>query len=293
MTLVQTALSALEILLLLVGAVLLGRLVLVRQVRDRWLLSPRLVRWPVAPLEFLLFLLLMFNVALFSQAGARALFGDKISSAADREGLEVIAYGFAFHSSSILCWLLYWAWRRSRRIPADSAAPEITGETPPPPPAVPVATSLRIAFAAFAAVIPVLLAASWGWTALLRRFGLPDERQDIIDIFTQTQSPAILAGIALLAIVIAPLNEELLFRAGVFRFARDRASRPAALLLSSVFFAALHANLASFLPLVLLGVTLALAYEKSGSLVSSVALHALFNLNTTLIVLSGLPELSP
>jgi hypothetical protein len=55
----------------------------------------------------------------------------------------------------------------------------------------------------------------------------------------------------------------------------------------------LHANLASFVPLALLGIGLALVYEKTGSLVAPVVLHALFNLNTTLIVFSGLPELSP
>ncbi|MDD3181029.1 MAG: CPBP family intramembrane metalloprotease [Opitutaceae bacterium] len=296
MTPVQIAVSTFEILLLIAGAALLGRALRRRDLRAGWLHSSRLPRWPVAVFEFLLLIFIILNTALFAQAGVRALWGPSIQTATDREGWEVIAYGLAFHGSSLLCWLAFWALRRARRKRRFAMAAE--AQPPPGEPAMDPTTTfahhpVRTALVAFLAVIPILTVTSLGWSALLRACGLPDERQDIIDIFAHTGSPFIVTGIVLLATVIAPLNEELLFRAGIYRFLRDRISRPVALLLSSIIFASLHANLASFLPLTLLGLTLALAYENSGSLASPVILHSLFNLNTSLIVLTGLPELSP
>jgi membrane protease YdiL (CAAX protease family) len=42
-----------------------------------------------------------------------------------------------------------------------------------------------------------------------------------------------------------------------------------------------------------LGMILALAYEATGSIRVAIVAHALFNLNTVLIVLSGLTEAGP
>ena len=55
-------------------------------------------------------------------------------------------------------------------------------------------------------------------------------------------------------------------------------------------FGAAHANWASFVPLAVLGVVLALAYEATGDIRVPIVAHGLFNLNTILIVLSGLPQ---
>jgi membrane protease YdiL (CAAX protease family) len=97
----------------------------------------------------------------------------------------------------------------------------------------------------------------------------------------------ILAGMLTVACVVAPLNEELLFRAGIYRFCRQHLGRNWALLISGCLFGALHANWASFLPLALFGIALALAYEATGDIRVSVLTHALFNLNTVVLVLAG------
>jgi membrane protease YdiL (CAAX protease family) len=90
------------------------------------------------------------------------------------------------------------------------------------------------------------------------------------------------------ACVLAPIYEEVLFRAGLYRFCRQRLGRPLALLASGLLFGALHLNLASFAPLSLFGMVLAVAYESTGSIRVAIVAHALFNLNSVLIVLSGL-----
>jgi membrane protease YdiL (CAAX protease family) len=97
-----------------------------------------------------------------------------------------------------------------------------------------------------------------------------------------------------LAVVIAPLNEELVFRAGIFRYLRTRIPRWAALLLPALTFAALHVNwqnlqgLSSLAPLVVLAIVLAIAYERTGNIGTSIVAHACFNLNTIVVILSGL-----
>jgi uncharacterized protein len=135
--------------------------------------------------------------------------------------------------------------------------------------------------------LPVLVAVSWPWKHLLQRLGWPTDQQELVDMLIQADSMGFVVVMLVLAVVVAPITEELLFRGGLFRFLRTRTPRPVALLLPAALFAALHANLAAFLPLLLLGVILALAYERTGSLTVPIVAHALFNLNTIALVLAG------
>ena len=87
--------------------------------------------------------------------------------------------------------------------------------------------------------------------------------------------------------VTAPISEELLFRAGIFRFLRTRLPRWAAILVPAVLFAAAHVNLATCVQLTVLGVIFALSYERTGSLGTAIIAHAAFNLNNVLLILAG------
>jgi hypothetical protein len=158
----------------------------------------------------------------------------------------------------------------------------------PPAPARPWAQVLRIAGFTLLAAMPVLIIVNLGWTLLLKKLGLPEEPQDLIAVFANTKSPFVVAGMLLVACGLAPLYEELLFRSGLYRVCRQRMGRNAALLLSGGLFGAAHANWASFLPLAVLGMVLALAYEATGDIRVPIVVHGLFNLNTVLLVLSGL-----
>jgi len=99
---------------------------------------------------------------------------------------------------------------------------------------------------------------------------------------------------SLLAIVVAPFTEEMIFRAGLFRFFRGRMPHWLAVVASSVLFGACHLiqspieNLPEFLPLVVLGCILSVAYERTGRIGTTIVAHALFNLNTIVILLAGL-----
>ena len=281
----QLTLSLFEICLLLAGTWLLLRLLLVPAQRSHWLGTNALPHWPVTLPEFGLFLALVFVAGFIGQYLARIMLGNYIAKAADREGLELFVYGVCFHGGALIGWLLFPALRRNLHADYGAEPP-----TESPAPAVPWLKVVLYASGALLVALPVLIILSLGWTLLLRELGLPDEPQDLIAVFSNTRSPAVVAGMFLVACVLAPLNEELLFRAGLYRYCRQKLGRSWALVISGGCFGALHANWASFLPLALLGMALALVYEATGSIRVSVIAHGLFNLNTILIILSGLQQ---
>ena len=131
---------------------------------------------------------------------------------------------------------------------------------------------------------------SLAWNFVLRTLALPDEPQDLVRIFAETKSGLVIAGMLLVACVLAPISEELIFRAGLFRYIRQKLGRMPALLVSGLCFGVLHGSWTGFVPLAALGMLLALVYEATGSIRVPMVVHALFNLNTILIVLSGLAQ---
>lgn len=145
----------------------------------------------------------------------------------------------------------------------------------------------------FLVSLPVLTATSLVWETFLKTCGLPAERQDLIHMFAEIDSPWLLTVMIVLAVVLAPITEEFVFRAGLFRYFRTRMPRGIALVAPAVIFAALHVNwntldgFASFAPLIMLAVIFSLAYERTGSIGTSMVAHALFNLNTIVLIFSG------
>jgi uncharacterized protein len=91
------------------------------------------------------------------------------------------------------------------------------------------------------------------------------------------------------AVVIAPVAEELLFRGLLHRGLRRRLALVPATAVSSVLFAFVHIDVVLSQPLaiaglVLVGVVLAIAYERTGSLVVPVIIHAVHNAITIVAV---------
>jgi membrane protease YdiL (CAAX protease family) len=139
----------------------------------------------------------------------------------------------------------------------------------------------------FLIAMPVLVVVTLPWRALLTLCGLDLDHQELVDMFLQARSPALLVVMIVLATVTAPVAEEMLFRAGFFRFVRTRAPRWVALLGPACLFSALHQNLASFAPLVALGVVFSLAYERTGRIGTAIVAHSLFNLYAVVQVFAG------
>ena len=159
--------------------------------------------------------------------------------------------------------------------------------TPDPLPAESVTPPLRPRLAAlptglltFLAALPLVYLVGGLWQGLLTLCGFPVAHQNIVEIFLGFDTPLTQALFTFVAAVLVPCNEELIFRAGLFRGLRDTIPRPWAIGISALVFAAAHQDVTSFLPLAVLGAVFAIAYERTGNIGTVIIAHALFNLNT-------------
>jgi membrane protease YdiL (CAAX protease family) len=282
----QIAIVIFEISLLLSGTGLVLWLAFNPGARVRWLGTNTLPGTATSFSNFLLSAVLIFLTGFAFQAAAQLWLGPMIATAIDQQGLALFFYSVANYTGALVAWK--WMFPSLRRSWA------VDPETPPAmvPPPLAWSKALRYSAGTLAVALPVLSLASLGWTFLVEHFGLPVAPQDVIAIFTNTRSPLVIAAMLLVACVLAPIYEELLFRAGLYRFCRQKLGRGAALIISGVCFGALHGNWAGFLPLAILGMGLAVAYDATGSIRVPIIAHGLFNLNTVLVLLSGLPELA-
>jgi membrane protease YdiL (CAAX protease family) len=238
----------------------------------------------VGPDVALLAVLFVLLVVVFQELLAY-FFNERIRASPDRKGLEMVVYGFALHGGGLLAWPAFFLLRH--RISAGHQPGSPAGASPAPPPARWL-RALRDGGVTLLVALPLVYLVSMGWTFLLTLLGRSAEPQDLIATFQNTRSPSVLAGMFFIACVLAPVNEEMIFRRGLYHFFRQRFGRSIALAFSASLFGLLHWNLAGFLPLAALGVILALAYERTGDIRVPIIAHGLFNLNTIIALLAGL-----
>jgi CAAX protease family protein len=122
-------------------------------------------------------------------------------------------------------------------------------------------------------------------TLVQRVFGEASTRQDVIELFSGSRTIQQRIMIILLAVGVAPVAEELVFRFFLYGVIRRYFGVVVGLLLNAMLFAAVHHHLPSFAPLFVLGSCFTLAYEWSGSILVPMTMHSLFN-SVTLVVLA-------
>ena len=122
-----------------------------------------------------------------------------------------------------------------------------------------------------------------------RVLGEPASKQTIVELFNSSQTLEQRVLIIILAVAIAPIVEEFVFRFYLYGVVKRYFGRFAGLVVNSVLFAAVHAHIPSAAPLFVLGACFTLAYEWSGSILVAMTMHALFN-SLTLTALA-FPEL--
>jgi len=142
--------------------------------------------------------------------------------------------------------------------------------------------SLTQAIPQFIRYLPIIWIVSFAWSKLLtelQQLGIIDEfpPQELIKLFTNGGDPVAITLLAACAVVLAPIVEEIIFRGGIYRFLKSQSTVLPAQIISGAFFAVMHGNLMSFLPLVVVGIILARVYERSGSILVPMCFHACFN----------------
>jgi hypothetical protein len=126
-----------------------------------------------------------------------------------------------------------------------------------------------------------LVAAMMSLTILIMRtlnqdFEVP--QHEALQVITQSGSLPLQVLMVVLAVAIAPVVEEMLFR-GLFQtMIRSYLGRPwPSIAIAAILFAAIHQNPEHWPALFVLALGLGYSYEKSGSLLRAIFMHAMFN----------------
>lgn len=101
--------------------------------------------------------------------------------------------------------------------------------------------------------------------------------QEAIRLFVSVRDPAVKAGFAALAVIIAPLAEEFAFRVFIFNAIRRHGGFWIAAIVSGIFFGAAHADKYAFVPLIFGGIILCAVYARTRNAWMSMITHGLFN----------------
>ena len=105
---------------------------------------------------------------------------------------------------------------------------------------------------------------------------------------SEAPQPFLRAMLIFAAVVVAPLQEEMLFRGLLQTTIRSYIGRPwIAIAVTSAAFAMVHADNAHWPALFVLATGLGYGYEKSGSLFQPIFMHAMFNGVAIASALSG------
>jgi len=166
-------------------------------------------------------------------------------------------------------------WRGPSRSPnpnADEALTVTASEVPPP-----FGSAIGRGALAYAALIPFIVFASLVSEGILTAQGYPPSIQDIARELTAAHPPWLQAYLLILAVGLAPLFEETVFRGVLLPLFARRFGLGVSVLLTSAIFAGIHANLYATAPLFVVAVGCSLAYVYTGSLWVPVTMHALFN----------------
>jgi membrane protease YdiL (CAAX protease family) len=266
----------LEMGLLLAGCVLLWRLAFSAAARARLQGPHPLPTWTISLQEFAIACLCVLLCALFVPmvlVHAGRLLAPSLAAQGD---LWLVLQGGFLHIG-LLTGVL--AARQLTRHAVPPAAEEARPARYPRP--------LLAGVVTFIVSLPVITITALIWQKVMEVFGVEADPQALIDIFRNADSVGETLLIAGLAIVVAPITEELVFRAGLFRYLRTRVPRRAALIAPAILFASLHGSILAFAPLCVLGVIFALAYERTGRISVPIIAHALFNFNTIGLLLAG------
>jgi membrane protease YdiL (CAAX protease family) len=111
--------------------------------------------------------------------------------------------------------------------------------------------------------------------------------QPLVELFSQVARQNDVFAVAKIFVIgafVAPCCEEFLFRGFCYGVWKRYLGPLGAGFLASLLFAALHTSLPAFASLFLLAVCLNLAYERTGSLLVPIGLHAMFNFLSLLIL---------
>jgi hypothetical protein len=134
----------------------------------------------------------------------------------------------------------------------------------------------------FLAVQPVLHAVE----LLQRKWISPMPVQEPLQGILTARLPATVMLASFVAVIVAPVTEEMFFRAFLQPALQRWVGRAPGILVATAFFAAGHMDMYNLAPLFVLGLALGYLYDRTGSLAAPVALHVVHNGVTMLAIVA-------
>ena len=137
--------------------------------------------------------------------------------------------------------------------------------------------SLRLGLYFYLSILPIVFFSSLIYQGILSAHGYPTTLQDVAILLTGNNPWWVRFYMLFMAIILAPLFEECLFRGILLPLMARRFGVGPGIFFSSLIFAAIHFHLPSMVPLCTVAMGFSLGYLYSGSLWVPVTMHALFN----------------
>lgn len=136
---------------------------------------------------------------------------------------------------------------------------------------------IQYGFVFYIVILPFLLISSLIYQGILSFNGYPPSLQDIALLLSGDYPAWVRFLMVTFAVAVAPVFEECLFRGMLFPMAVRKFGLGAGTFLISFLFAAIHAHLSSFIPLLIIAAGFSLAYLYTRSLWVPIIMHGLFN----------------
>jgi len=129
----------------------------------------------------------------------------------------------------------------------------------------------------YVGALPFVLFYSILYQLVLRGLGIEPTMQDVALVVTEDESYPVRIYLWVLALLVAPVVEELLFRGVALPVAVKHWGVGRGVTVVALAFAVIHLHLPSIVPLFIIAVAFSLAYIHTGSILVPIAMHALFN----------------
>lgn len=179
--------------------------------------------------------------------------------------LSMIAMTLAFHGASIF-WVKSFldgeniSWREAFGLRSDN-----------------IGRVVILGVIAGIVVIPVALALQKISVEAMTSNNFHPESQQVVQELQKTVSQVHQFYLSFVALIAAPIIEEILFRGILYPTIKQAGYPKLALWGTSIFFALTHQNIPAFLPLVFFAMILTLLYEETGNLLAPIVAHSCFN----------------
>lgn len=129
----------------------------------------------------------------------------------------------------------------------------------------------------YIAAIPILVLTLIIIAVVVNLIKYVPEKQPVVDLFLKEKSAPFLLYTGIFAAIFGPIAEELFFRAFMYGALRKTIGIGWAMAVTAAVFSMLHTHPVGFLPIMVLGLVLTYLYEKTGSIVPSITVHAVHN----------------